>query len=148
MPLSFAGSPSHSPESFVPLYLLLVPILAVANVPAGPCGSQADVPAALRVSNTVRWTTASEQENFGYDVFRGDAEEGPFTKLTKQPILGNGTTDETHEYTFADAQIDPCRDYWYYVEAIDTRGGHEKFTPVFHAPAKRHAPAAAGPAAH
>ena len=115
-------------------------IPAWAAAPAtGGCGSQAKVPPAQRVTNTAHWTTASEEENFGYDVYRGTSEKGPFVKLTKQPILGHGTTDETHKYAYADDTIDPCQDYWYYVESIATDGAREKFTPVFHVPAKRHA---------
>ena len=92
-----------------------------------------------RLSNTAHWSTASESENFGYDVYRAASEKGPFVKLTKQPILGNGTTDETHEYRYVDSAIDPCKDYWYYVESISSQGTREKFTPVFRAPAKRRA---------
>ncbi len=102
------------------------------------CGSQKNVPAARRVTNTARWTTASETNNFGYDVYRGRSKKGPFIKLTRQPILGHGTTEETHKYKFVDDTIDPCKDYWYYVESITTDGSREKFTPIFHAPAKRH----------
>lgn len=105
----------------------------------GACGSQAGVPVDQRVFNNVHWTTASEEQNFGYDVFRSVVgEKGPFDKLTKQPMLGNGTTDETHEYKYSDDAIDPCKDYWYYVESITNSGVREKFTPIIHAPAKRH----------
>ncbi len=120
----------------------------VKEIPEGDCGDQSALPADQRVANTARWTTASEQNNFGFDVFRGDAEKGPFTKLTKEPILGAGTSDETHKYEFRDDSIDPCKEYWYYVEGITTSGSHEKFTPTFHAPAKRRARgSAAAPAA-
>jgi len=115
------------------------------TVPAGACGDQSKRPAAQRIKNTAHWTTASEEENFGYDVYRGDSENGPFVKLTKQPVLGNGTTAETHKYEFADDTIDPCKDYWYYVESIATDGTREKFTPVFHVPAKVHGDGAAKP---
>jgi len=111
-----------------------------AAAPTPSCGDQGKVPAAERVKNTAHWTTASEEDNFGYDVYRGDVEKGPFVKLTKQPILGTATTSETHKYEFADDTIDPCKDYWYYVESIATNGSREKFTPVFHVPAKVHAP--------
>ncbi|HST27634.1 MAG TPA: hypothetical protein VLK26_04625 [Rudaea sp.] len=120
---------------------LVLPLAAFATAPtpvAGGCGSQAQVPPAQRVKNTAHWTTASEENNFGYDVYRAMSEKGPFAKLTKTPILGNGTTLETHNYAFADDGIDPCKDYWYYVESIATDGSREKFTPVFHVPAKRH----------
>jgi len=127
---------------FVALVVLTSLAGAGETVPAGKCGDQSKVSAAERVKNTAHWTTASEEENFGYDVYRGDSEKGPFVKLTKQPILGNGMTPETHKYEFADDTIDPCKDYWYYVESISTNGSREKFTPVFHVPAKRHAESA------
>jgi len=112
---------------------------AAAPVPTGTCGSQAKVPAAERVTNTARWTTASEANTFGYDVYRGDSEDGKFARITKTPVLGNGTTSETHKYEFVDDTIDPCREYWYYVEEITTSGTRSKFTTVFKAKAKRHA---------
>lgn len=118
----------------LPMAAFSAPLIPVA----GGCGSQAKVPPAQRVTNTARWTTASEENNFGYDVYRARSEKGPFVKLTKTPILGNGTTLDTHNYEFVDDAIDPCRDYWYYVESIATDGSREKFTPVFHVPAKRH----------
>jgi hypothetical protein len=107
------------------------------DVPEGECGDQSKLPADQRVANTARWTTASEQDNFGFDVFRGDSEKGDFKKLTEKPILGAGTSDETHKYEYRDDTIDPCKDYWYYVEQISTKGVHEKISPVFRAPAKR-----------
>jgi hypothetical protein len=144
----------HRVIGLVALFVLCAGIAHAADVPAiGACGDQSKVPAEQRVSNTAHWATASEAENFGYDVYRGNAEKGPFVRLTKQPILGNGTTDESHDYKYVDDAIDPCKDYWYYVESISTLGTRDKFTPVFHAPAKRHpadkpAPAQAKPAAH
>jgi hypothetical protein len=121
------------------LVLLLNSAAEAAAAGVGACGSQSKLPADQRVANTARWSTASEQDTFGYDVYRGDSENGKFIKLSKQPILGNGTTDETHKYQFVDDSIDPCKDYWYYVEEITTHGTRDKFTPVFKAPAKRHA---------
>ena len=115
----------------------------VKEIPVGQCGDQSALPAEQRVANTARWTTASEQDNFGFDVFRGDSENGEFTKLTKEPLLGAGTSDETHKYEFRDDTIDPCREYWYYVEGISTSGSREKFTPTFRAPPKRRAAEAA-----
>ncbi|WP_313919252.1 hypothetical protein [Tahibacter sp.] len=119
---------------------------APAELPEGTCGDQSAVAKEERLANTPRWTTASEVDNFGYDVFRGDTEEGPFAKLNASPLLGAGTTDETKKYEYRDDSIDPCRDYWYYVESIDTNGAREKFTPIFKASAKRRAAGTAAPA--
>jgi hypothetical protein len=112
-------------------------MMAKAPQPEGDCGDQSKLPEDQRVANTAKWSTASEQDSFSFDVFRGDSEKGEFKKITPMPIMGAGTTDETHKYEYRDDTIDPCKEYWYYVESVSTKGAHEKFTPVFHAPAKR-----------
>ena len=87
-------------------------------------------------SNTLRWSTASEVENFGFDVYRGPTEEGPFERLTEDPIPGAGTVDTLSKYQYVDGTIDPTKAYWYYVESISIHGVREKFTPVFRAKPK------------
>lgn len=115
------------------------------EIPEGECGEQSKLPPDQRVANTARWTTASEQNSFGFDIYRGDSEKGEFTKLTKEPVLGAGTSDETHKYEYRDDTIDPCREYWYYIEQTNTDGSKEKISPVFHAPPKRRAAGSAPP---
>jgi fibronectin type 3 domain-containing protein len=104
-----------------------------ASVPAA-APSPAASPASL--ANTIKWSTASEVDNFGYDVYRADSEDGPFTRLTKTPLPGAGTSDEVHKYQYVDTTNDPSRPYYYYVESISLAGVREKFTPVIHAKAK------------
>ncbi|HET9767086.1 MAG TPA: hypothetical protein VFS60_09570 [Thermoanaerobaculia bacterium] len=86
--------------------------------------------------NTVRWSTASEVDNFGYDVYRGPTAEGPFERLTKDPVPGAGTTDEPQKYSFVDESIDPYETYFYYVESISLAGARARFTPVIQAKPK------------
>lgn len=89
----------------------------------------AEEPAGL--SNKIRWATASEVENFGYDVYRGLAEEGPFDKITAEPIPGAGTTDTPSRYEYVDDTIEPGIGYFYYVESISMSGQRERFTPIY-----------------
>jgi len=96
-------------------------------------------PAPEKPKNTLRWTTASEVDNFGFDVYRGEKPDGPFRLLTERPIAGAGTSDTPNHYTFVDEAIDPQRDYYYYVESISMSGERKRFTPVIRAPAKRRA---------
>lgn len=126
------------PRTAIALSAFLLAAAAHAAGPAaGGCGDQSKLPAAERVSNTARWTTASETDTFGYDVYRGDSEDGKFVRITKKPVLGHGTTSETNKYEFVDDTIDPCKEYFYYVEEISTDGQRTKFTSVFKAKAKR-----------
>ena len=126
-----AAAPETAPAPTAPAETV------VAKAPEGTCGDQSALPAEERIANTPKWSLASEQDNFGFDVFRGDTEDGEFVKLNKDPILGAGTTDETQKYQYRDDSIDPCKDYWYYVESISTGGVREKMTPTFKAAAKR-----------
>ncbi len=81
--------------------------------------------------NMLRWSTASEVDNFGYHVYRGESEDGPFERLTADPLLGAGTTDEPSHYEFVDDTVEPGVTYWYYVESISKRGKRKRFTPIF-----------------
>ncbi|MEO8274988.1 MAG: hypothetical protein ABI639_02145 [Thermoanaerobaculia bacterium] len=107
-----------------------------APAPAAPVPGAASAP----YRNTIRWSTASEVDSFGFDVFRGEAEAGPFVRLNAKPIAGAGTSDESHSYAFVDDTIDPAKEYFYYVESISLSGDREKFTPVNRARAKVPAP--------
>lgn len=83
------------------------------------------------ISNSLKWVTASEVNNFGFDVFRGDFEEGPFTRINKDTIPGAGNSDTPNQYKYVDDSIEEGKAYWYYVESISMAGVREKFTPTF-----------------
>ena len=101
------------------------PMESAAN--AAPAATPAPTPP---YRNTVRWSTASEVDNFGYDVYRGTSPDGPFERITADPIPGAGTTDEPQKYSFVDDKIDPYQVYFYYVEAISLAGVRARFTPI------------------
>jgi len=88
------------------------------------------------LSNTIKWATASEVDNFGFDIYRADSEDGPFTKINESPVEGAGTTDSPTYYSFIDDTIDPNKPYFYYVESISMDGVREQFTPIIKAKPK------------
>lgn len=81
--------------------------------------------------NTLRWVTQSEEDNFGYDVFRSLNEQGPFTRINSRSILGAGTTDMPQHYDYTDTAIATGVVYWYYVEGISLTAERTRLTPVF-----------------
>ena len=98
--------------------LLLAFSTVLAEVPSG-------------ISNNIKWATASELNNFGFDVFRGNTETGEFEKINEHTIPGAGNSDTPSRYEFADTTIEAGKAYWYYVESISMSGQREKFTPTF-----------------
>jgi hypothetical protein len=114
-----------------------------ASPSPAPSPSPEGSPSPKPLANTLKWSTASEVENFGYDIYRSEKEEGPFVRINLKPIPGATTVDEPSYYQYVDADIDPSKGYFYYVESISLKGVREKFTPVIKAPPKRPAPGAA-----
>lgn len=89
-----------------------------------------------RLTNTVTWATASESDNFGFDVYRSTVRSAPFERLTVEPVAGGGTTDLPRSYRFVDDEIEAGQEYFYYVESISLSGERKRFTPVMRAPPK------------
>lgn len=86
--------------------------------------------------NVISWSTASESDNFGFDVYRSETEQGPFVRISTEPLAGGGTTDLPRNYRFVDETIVSGQEYFYYVESISLSGQRQQFTPLMHAPPK------------
>ncbi|MFN7973823.1 MAG: hypothetical protein U0166_15990 [Acidobacteriota bacterium] len=80
-------------------------------------------------------------DNYGYDVYRGEDESGPFERITAQPIPGAGTSDTPSKYEFVDDQVDPTKAYYYYIESISMQGVRQEATPVMRKAPKQSDPA-------
>lgn len=88
------------------------------------------------LANVIHWSTASESDNFGFDVYRSENRDGPFERVTRQPLAGGGTTDLSREYRFLDDAIEAGQEYFYYVESVSLSGERKRFTPVMRASPK------------
>ena len=122
-------------DRFLPASVFALALLGAAcgSAPRGTPGPEASAltePEEKVYRNTVKWSTASEVDNFGFNVYRGESPEGPFVRLNESVVEGGGTTDETRRYRFVDEEIDPHRTYYYYVESISMSGERKRFTPV------------------
>ncbi len=87
--------------------------------------------------NVLRWSTRAEKETVGFDVYRAERREGPFERLTAQPVPGAGATAEMQSYAYEDASIDPAKEYFYYVECVRANGERLRVTGVIRAKPKR-----------
>ncbi|MBT4523070.1 MAG: hypothetical protein HOC23_23960 [Halieaceae bacterium] len=107
------------------LWLLLITFVS------GPHGQERITPSPALKPNVVRWGTASEHANFGYNVYRGQSKDGPFAPINPQPITGAGTTDIPQRYEYRDQSIEANTVYWYYVESISLNGDRRRISPIY-----------------
>jgi len=86
---------------------------------------------------TLCWTTQSETDNAGWNIYRGEDEEALSNEETYQLNLsldlipGAGTTSEPTDYSFEDVfPIIEGSTYFYWLESVDYSGETEIYGPI------------------
>lgn len=70
----------------------------------------------------IRWTTESELDNAGFNIYRSEDRNGEFTKVNDQLIQGKGTTAERSTYKWVDTSAKPGAVYYYQIEDVSFAG--------------------------
>ncbi|MBI5374152.1 MAG: hypothetical protein HZA77_01880 [Candidatus Schekmanbacteria bacterium] len=77
----------------------------------------------------IKWITASEIDNIGFNIYRSKTQDGDYIKLNRKVIPSKGNATMGAKYTFKDIDIESGRTYWYKIEDIDNKAGS-----TFHGP--------------
>ncbi|MCX7767305.1 MAG: hypothetical protein N2246_11430 [Candidatus Sumerlaeia bacterium] len=78
----------------------------------------------------IAWRLQTQQNVYGFNVYRGETENGPWVQVNKEIIPGDDTTSLPHTYEFYDRGLEVGKRYYYYVEEVTFDGKTEKITPV------------------
>ena len=78
----------------------------------------------------VEWKTASETNNAGFNILRGQTKEGSFVKVNPTLIIGAGTTAEYNTYTWTDKTAKPNVSYYYRIEDVSFSGNRRRLATV------------------
>ncbi len=78
----------------------------------------------------IAWRLQTQQNVYGFNVYRAETENGPWIRVNKEIIPGDDTTSLPHTYEFYDKGLEVGKRYYYYVEEITFDGKTEKITPV------------------
>jgi len=82
----------------------------------------------------VEWETASEIDTEGFNLWRSEAEEGEYEKITMELIPSEGSVIHGASYEHTDLDIVSGLTYWYKLEDIDIYGVSTFHGPVDVAP--------------
>jgi hypothetical protein len=67
----------------------------------------------------LNWTASTSSNVIGYNVYRGTASSGPYTKLTSTPVAGS---------TYYDHAVQAGQTYYYVATAVDTGGNESAYS--------------------
>ncbi len=77
-------------------------------------------------SITLKWRTESEQNNYGFNLYRSLSDKGPWEKVNDKIVPGHGTTSEPHDYSCIDKRVRKNTRYYYQIEYIDLAGNADR----------------------
>jgi len=94
--------------------LLLVALLAAVVLMVVTATGSATV--------TVEWSTASELNTAGFNLYRGETQDGPFTRINAELIPASPDPLIGGSYVFTDTAVVAGRTYYYQLEDVETSG--------------------------
>jgi hypothetical protein len=88
---------------------------------------------------TLNWTTASEVNTAGFNLYRSESADGPYVRINAQLIPASVDSLVGGKYEYQDSSVSPGRTYYYQLEDVEYDG-----TSVRHSPVAVTAPSASG----
>jgi hypothetical protein len=78
----------------------------------------------------VNWRTSLEQNNLGFNLYRGSSRSGPFVKLNARLIPGLGSSLRGKSYGYANNDVTRGVLYYYQLEDVDADGRLTAHGPI------------------
>jgi hypothetical protein len=79
---------------------------------------------------TLAWSTASETDNAGFNLYRAELVDGEYTKINASLIPAKGSSTQGASYEFIDNNVQNRNTYYYKLEDIDLNGKSTMHGPV------------------
>jgi parallel beta-helix repeat protein len=78
----------------------------------------------------LKWTTASEIDNAGFNLYRSESGDGEYVKINSSLIPAEGTSTSGATYKYVDNDVQNRKTYYYKLEDIDLHGKSTMHGPV------------------
>ena len=104
------------------LRVILTVVVLAAAVGLYFTGYLTETPEAI-----ITWTTESEVNTAGFNVYRSTSETGPWEKVTQSLISSTAPDDFTRAtYEFRDPNVEAGTTYYYQLEELETTGNFNR----------------------
>ena len=94
-------------------------MLSIAAAGAEAAGAKQERPGQPIV---IRWSTETEVNTAGFNVYRAESEDGPWVKINPALIPGSPDPIRGGSYVFTDTNVLAGVTYWYDLEEIELGG--------------------------
>lgn len=118
------GTPAST--SIRRLAWLIVGLLAMAALALGYWAWTVRIAATV----IVEWTTASELNTAGFNLYRRASPDGPFSRLNEHLIPASPDPLLGGSYAFTDTNVVAGRTYYYQLEDVETSGATTRHGPI------------------
>ncbi len=117
-------------KALAPVFLIAALMLSFARASAAVTISALSAQAQT-TTIVINWRTASELNNAGFNVYRGAASNGPFTKLNTSlvPVKNPGSISGA-SYSYIDSSAEKGKTHYYKLESVEFNGTTQQFGPV------------------
>jgi hypothetical protein len=78
----------------------------------------------------VEWSTASEIDSAGFNIYRSENLEGPYEKINTELIPASGDALTGRDYSFIDTNARRGKKYYYELEEVEFNGFASRYDPV------------------
>jgi len=87
---------------------------------------------------TISWSTESEIDNAGFNIYRAESEDGEYIKINAALIPAQGSPTQDAAYSFTDENVKNRKTYFYKLEDVDLNGTATSHGPVSATPRLLH----------
>jgi len=81
-------------------------------------------------SVVVEWSTASELDTAGFNLYRSDRPDGPFARINQDLIPASPDPLVGGSYSFTDTDVVAGHTYYYQLEDVETSGTTTRHGPI------------------
>ncbi len=96
--------------------------VTIGEAPTAVTLSKFDVLEVVPAHVTLNWTTASEINTAGFNVYRAESPTGPFTRVNPQLIPTSADSIVGGKYQYQDSSVSPGKTYYYQLEDVEYNG--------------------------